>query len=393
MTTSLAPHSRRLRRSGRRRRDGRTGQWRPSPARGKPTALSMFAKTGAANHAAALAADEEGDGDHGVDADEAESVKLRGEFEQSITAAPGRGGARPPVWSRRRQAGAALPVAGGSWDEVTDKPFLNDPVDRGANFGVGWGDVTGRMTALTHSGSTVYAAAASGGVWRSHEQRQDLEPRSNAGLPRLSVGALATDPAGRLGLGRHRRGQQRVREPVRRRRLPAGQGLEHLAAGRRLRAVRLRHLPHRLDQRATSTSRPATACTGVRSVRPRSSPWQLVLAPAGVKDYPPSSSVTDVIAVPGTNGAQGPRRGRLGRLQRPAGDRQATASTSAPAASGSFTRITPTGDINPKRRSGGRRSARPTAGCTRSSRTPRPTTCAARASSCPSRATRPGRGR
>ena len=36
----------------------------------------------------------------------------------------------------------------------------------------------------------------------------------------------------------------------------------------------------------------------------QSRPWRLVLAPAGVVNYPPSSSVTDVIAVPGTNGTK-----------------------------------------------------------------------------------------
>ena len=50
------------------------------------------------------------------------------------------------------------------------------------------------MTALTHSGSTVYAAAASGGVWRSTNNGKTWI-ETNAGLPRLSVGALATNPA------------------------------------------------------------------------------------------------------------------------------------------------------------------------------------------------------
>ena len=58
-------------------------------ARNKPTALSIFAKGHAAtpSNRSGVQAQDEGDGDH-VDADEAESVKLRGEFEQSIVAAP-----------------------------------------------------------------------------------------------------------------------------------------------------------------------------------------------------------------------------------------------------------------------------------------------------------------
>ena len=153
----------------------------------KPTPRSILAKGTAAKVSSAN--DESG---HGVDADEAESVKLRGEFEQSIVAAPAVAAPAAGLVAAQKAA-AALPVAGGSWDEVTDKPFLNDPVDRGANFGVGWGDVTGRMTALTHSGSTVYAAAASGGVWRSTNNGKTWI-ETNDGLPRLSVGALATDP-------------------------------------------------------------------------------------------------------------------------------------------------------------------------------------------------------
>ena len=66
-----------------------------------------------------------------------------------------------------------------------------------------------------------------------------------------------------------------------------------------------------------------------------------------MKDYPPSSSVTDVLAVPGTNGAKvlavvgwagysvPPATGKNGFYVGTGG-------------SGSFTRITPTGDINPK---------------------------------------------
>ena len=84
-----------------------------------------------------------------------------------------------------------------------------------------------------------------------------------------------------------------------------------------------------------------------RSVNaPRSQSWRLVLAPAGVIDYPPSSSVTDVIAAPGTQ-ARGPGGRRVGRLQRPARPFPTTGSTSVTGRPGTFTRITPTGDINP----------------------------------------------
>ena len=70
--------------------------------RGKPTAKSIFDKGHAATPQASARSLDAGDGDSGgVDADEAESVRLRGEFQQSITAAPGRGRSR-----RRARRGA-----------------------------------------------------------------------------------------------------------------------------------------------------------------------------------------------------------------------------------------------------------------------------------------------
>ena len=168
---------------------------------GKPTAKSIFDK-GHAQSPQASARSSEADEDSGeVDADEAESVRLRGEFQQSITAAPAVVAPAAGLVAARKAA-LALPVAPGQWDEITDKPFLNDPVNRGANFGVGWGLVTGRMTALTHSGSAVYAGAASGGVWRSWDNGRDLE----AGQRRSAsaVRRCARDgPLGRFDLGGH----------------------------------------------------------------------------------------------------------------------------------------------------------------------------------------------
>ena len=142
----------------------------------KPTPRSILAKGTAAKVSSAN--DESG---HGVDADEAESVKLRAEYEQSITAAPGVSAPAAGLVAAQAQA-AALPNVGGRWNQVTAKPFLDDPIPRGANYGVGWGFITGRMTALTHSGSVVYAGAASGGVWRSTNGGTNWTPVSN-GLP------------------------------------------------------------------------------------------------------------------------------------------------------------------------------------------------------------------
>ncbi len=311
--------------------------------RGKPTALSMFAKTTPRTAAAAAAEGDEGNGDHGVDADEAESVKLRGEYEQSIVAAPAVAAPAAGLVAAQ-QAGAALPTMGGSWDEVTNKPFLNDPVDRGANFGVGWGDVTGRMTGLTASGSTVFAASASGGVWRSTNNGKTWT-ETNDGLPRLSTGAIATDPSdGSVWVGTGEANNASENQyGVGVFRLAKGSTTWQQVGGSELYGAGTFRIAfingyvydatsHGLYRRAMGSA--------------QSSAWKLALAPAGVKLYPPSSSVTDVIPVPGTNGAKVLAVvGWAGYSVPPAtGNNGFYVGTGG---SGSFTKITPTGDINP----------------------------------------------
>ena len=124
--------------------------------------------------------------------DEAGVIAARAEFHQSITAAPAEVAPAAGL-AAAISAASHLASTGGHWQEVTDKAFLNDPLERGANFGVGWHYVTGRMTALTSAGRYVYAGSASGGVWRSSDSGAHWRPVTN-GLPRLAVGALATDP-------------------------------------------------------------------------------------------------------------------------------------------------------------------------------------------------------
>jgi len=78
----------------------------------------------------------------------------------------------------------------------------------------------------------------------------------------------------------------------------------------------------------------------------RSSPWRAVLQPAGPADYPPSSEVTDVIALPGTGGRSILAVvGWAGYSDPPGTEHNGFYVGSG--SSGSFTRITPTGDINP----------------------------------------------
>ena len=170
-------------------------------------------------------------------------------------------------------------------------------------------------------------------------------------------------PVRRLGLGRHRGGQQRVGEPVRRRRLPAGQGSTHMAAGRWLRAVRCRLVPHRLDQRVRlrrDQPRPVPAIGRCGHAARRGS-WCWL--PAGVEDLPAElvgdgrhrgarhrgrARSSPWSAGPATASRRQTRRQRLLRRHR------------RPAASpGSRRPVTST-----PRRSAGPRSAPPTAGCT-----------------------------
>ncbi len=103
--------------------------------------------------------------------------------------------ARAMLQARLQAAG--LETSGGAWSELTNQPYNSDA--RGyrdpifSNSGGGSGLVAGRIQALAVDGSTVYAGAADGGVWRSTDGGRHWVPVSD-GLPSLSSGALAVDP-------------------------------------------------------------------------------------------------------------------------------------------------------------------------------------------------------
>ena len=65
----------------------------------------------------------------------------------------------------------SLATTGGSWTELTSRPYdsddprFRDPVN--SNSGGGAGFVAGRITGLAISGSTIFAGGADGGVFRS----------------------------------------------------------------------------------------------------------------------------------------------------------------------------------------------------------------------------------
>ena len=136
----------------------------------------------------------EGDDEGG----EGDDIRARAEQWSEMRAAPGH---TVPVraFYAGQQQGLALPQASGTWHELTTQPYQNDDPGYADPFwsdsGSGWGLSSGRISALATSGShTVYAGAAAGGVWVSHNRGRTWTPifdrQSN-----LSVGALAVDPA------------------------------------------------------------------------------------------------------------------------------------------------------------------------------------------------------
>ncbi len=96
-----------------------------------------------------------------------------------------------------------LPVTPGSWTEKTtvpynsDDPRYRDPV--WSNSGGGAQHVGGRMTALAVDGTTLYAGAADGGVWKK-SGTGPWQPLTDD-APTLSIGALAVDPGHGLWVG------------------------------------------------------------------------------------------------------------------------------------------------------------------------------------------------
>jgi len=96
-----------------------------------------------------------------------------------------------------------MAVTPGTWSEVTNKPYnsdaqnYRDPV--WSNSGGGAQHVAGRMTALAVDGSTLYAGAADGGVWRKVGGGAWQPLTDDA--PTLSVGALLVDPSHGLWVG------------------------------------------------------------------------------------------------------------------------------------------------------------------------------------------------
>src|SRR5262249_42728322 len=96
-----------------------------------------------------------------------------------------------------------MAVKPGTWTERTAVPYDSDPQGYRdpvwSNSGGGAQHVAGRMTAVALDGSTIFAGAADGGVWKK-VGNGSWQPLTDAS-PTLSIGALAIDPSHGLWVG------------------------------------------------------------------------------------------------------------------------------------------------------------------------------------------------
>ncbi|HEU5269878.1 MAG TPA: hypothetical protein VFU36_08130, partial [Jatrophihabitans sp.] len=159
--------------------------------------------TGAACAAALAVAVAPAGADSGADTD-SESIELMNrlsEFDAARTAPTGL--VAPGAYSAAYGQLSALPAAPGNWTDVTkvaynaDDPGYRDPSASNSSGGAGY--VTGRIQALAVDASCVFAGGASGGVFRSCDNGGTWTPIADA-LPSLSVGSLAIAPDGALWL-------------------------------------------------------------------------------------------------------------------------------------------------------------------------------------------------
>ena len=222
--------------------------------------------------------------------------------------APGTDLSGEALLSAEQQA-AAMPVVGGTWQEVTTAPYNGQPSNYTdpfwSNIGAGFSLVGGRTTALAQTPDGAwFAGTADGGVWRSTDQGQNWTPVFDS-MPTLSIGALAVDPIdGSLWVGT---GEANVSQDS-----YAGTGVYRSTdGGGTFRRVGddvsgnnplVSHTTFRVAFDAAGDVYAATD-NGLFRMAAGSNTWTAVLEPAGANDQPPyDQQVTDVAVEPGSGG-------------------------------------------------------------------------------------------
>jgi hypothetical protein len=212
----------------------------------------------------------------------------------------------PAAFAAASTAAGKLAHSGGHWREVTNQPYNSDALGYRdpiwSNSSGGARLVAGRMTALAVDGSTLYAGAAAGGVWKSTDRgarwTQVFGQQNN-----LSIGAVAVDPADHsvwVGTGEPNTSQDSY----------AGNGIYRSADGGRSWQLVGNSLPNRLVYQLTFDGAGhvyAATSYGLlrRSALDLTSPWKTVLKPDPNPTNSPyrTSFVTDVKVQPGTGGS------------------------------------------------------------------------------------------
>ncbi|GAA1876225.1 WD40/YVTN/BNR-like repeat-containing protein [Lapillicoccus jejuensis] len=176
-----------------------------------PGALTGAAATQAQRHAAlthpsaartaqaAAAADDGG----GRDVGDALEVADRADEFANERSAPAVSAPAAALLAAQAHA-AGMPASSAGLKEITGAPYDANPPGytdpTWSNAGSGFGVVAGRTTALATDGTTIYAGAADGGVWRSKDEGATWTPIWD-GQPSQSIGALYVDAGHHLWVG------------------------------------------------------------------------------------------------------------------------------------------------------------------------------------------------
>jgi hypothetical protein len=133
--------------------------------------------------------------------DESAEAKTRDQQFAEARTAPGI--VLPGAYGAAFASLSGLPASGGSWTEVTNRPYnSDDPRYRdpsASNSGAGSGLVSGRIVAIAVGGGRIYIGGANGGVFRSADDGQTWSPMTDL-LPTLSSGDIRLAPDGALWL-------------------------------------------------------------------------------------------------------------------------------------------------------------------------------------------------